>query len=53
MQNGRNVKCEYVCYQNQSKNSQYAQICFNNNNIYLLKLGCQPVAVVILYVYKI
>ena len=24
-----------------------------NNNIYLLQLGCQPVAVVILHVYKI
>ena len=24
----------------------------NNNNIYLLQLGCYPVAVVILYVYK-
>jgi len=25
----------------------------NNNNIYLLQLGCHPVAVVILHVYKI
>ena len=25
----------------------------NNNNIYLLQLGCYPVAVVILHVYKI
>ena len=25
----------------------------NNNNIYLLQLGCYPVAVVILRVYKI
>jgi len=25
----------------------------NNNNIYELQLGCHPVAVVILYVYKI
>ena len=24
----------------------------NNNNIYLLQLGCHPVAVVILHVYK-
>ena len=24
----------------------------NNNNIYLLQLGCNPVAVVILHVYK-
>ena len=24
----------------------------NNNNIYLLQLGCRPVAVVILHVYK-
>jgi len=24
----------------------------NNNNIYALQLGCHPVAVVILYVYK-
>ena len=24
----------------------------NNNNIYLLQLGCYPVAVVILHVYK-
>ena len=26
---------------------------YNNNNIYLLELGCHPVAVVILHVYKI
>jgi len=26
---------------------------FNNNNIYLLQLGCHPVAAVILHVYKI
>jgi len=26
---------------------------YNNNNIYLLQLGCHPVAVVILHVYKI
>jgi len=26
--------------------------CINNNNIYLLQLGCYPVAVVILHVYK-
>jgi len=26
---------------------------FNNNNIYLLQLGCHPVAVVILHVYEI
>jgi hypothetical protein len=25
----------------------------NNNNIYLLQLGCNPVAVVMLHVYKI
>jgi len=25
----------------------------NNNNIYILQLGCYPVAVVILHVYKI
>ena len=25
----------------------------NNNNIYYLQLGCRPVAVVILHVYKI
>ena len=25
----------------------------NNNNIYLLQLGCHPVAVIILHVYKI
>jgi len=26
---------------------------YNNNNIYLLQLGCHPVAVVILHIYKI
>ena len=26
--------------------------CKYNNNIYLLQLGCNPVAVVILHVYK-
>jgi len=25
----------------------------NNNNIYLLQLGCYPVAVIILHLYKI
>ena len=28
-------------------------ITYNNNNIYLLQLGCHPVAVVILHVYRI
>ena len=28
-------------------------VCNSNNNIYLLQLGCNPVAVVILHVYKI
>jgi len=32
------------CYFNNNNN--------NNNNIYLLQLGCQPVAVVILHVNK-
>ena len=28
------------------------EIVFYNNNIYLLQLGCNPVAVVMLHVYK-
>ena len=32
-----------ICYNNNNN---------NNNNIYLLQLGCHPVAVVILHVYK-
>jgi len=33
----------------------YSELClfWDNNNIYLLKLGCNPVAVFILHVYKI
>ena len=34
----------YILYNNNNN---------NNNNIYLLQLGCHPVAVVILHVYKI
>ena len=34
-----------VTYNNNNNNN-------NSNNIYLLQLGCHPVAVVILYVYK-
>ena len=36
-----NTELEYIQYNNS-----------NNNNIYLLQLGCHPVAVVILHVYK-
>ena len=44
--------------QNNKSNSglRYVSLLFNNNNnnhIYLLQLGCYPVAVVILHVYKI
>ena len=31
---------------------QRAEFCVMNNNIYLLQLGCHPVAVVILHVNK-
>jgi len=36
---------DIVCINNSNDN--------NSNNIYLLQLGCHPVAVVILHVYKI
>ena len=35
-----------ACYYNNNNNNN------NNNNIYLLQLGCNPVAVVMLHVYK-
>ena len=36
-----------------AEDSRKTQNNNNNNNIYLLQLGCNPVAVVMLHVYKI
>ena len=57
MQAELTAKCSLVlsdCEQNYKSSLHFSKTvhCLNDNNIYLLQLGCHPVAVVILHVYK-
>ena len=42
----------YICTVGTGRVAPENQCLIYNNNIYLLQLGCNPVAVVILHVYK-
>jgi len=46
---GRKTRCNLLCLLSALMAEYYNN---NNNNIYLLQLGCYPVAVVILHVNK-